>query len=135
MFCVISGKKILKRIVMPFLLGLKFKATTVAPLAFALIALKTWKAFTFALLSLVLSAAMVIYKFTNKPKVSYELIHYPQPVAVYPDRSRHTTEVCVSLQLQLLFSAYLSSLFHKRFHYDGPTLRTITISYLPLSSS
>lgn len=74
---------------MPFLLGLKFKATTVAPLAFALIALKTWKAFTFALLSLVLSAAMVIYKFTNKPKVSYELIHYPQPVAVYPDHGHH----------------------------------------------
>ncbi len=67
---------------MPFLIGLKFKATTLIPLAFALIALKTWKALTLALLSVVLSGAMVIFKFT-KPKVNYEVIHYPQPVPVY----------------------------------------------------
>lgn len=67
---------------MPFLLGLKFKATTLIPLAFALIALKTWKALTLALLSVVLSGAMVIFKF-SKPKVNYEVIHYPQPVPVF----------------------------------------------------
>jgi len=67
---------------MPFLIGLKFKATTLIPLAFALIALKTWKALTLALLSVVLSGAMVIFKFT-KPKAHYEVIHYPQPVPVF----------------------------------------------------
>lgn len=71
---------------MPFLIGLKFKATTLIPLAFALIALKTWKALTLALLSVVLSGAMVIFKFT-KPKVNYEVIHYPQPVPVYEPHS------------------------------------------------
>lgn len=52
----------------PFLLGLKFKTTVLVPLAFALIALKTWKALTLGLLSMVLSAAMLIFKFA-KPKV------------------------------------------------------------------
>lgn len=54
----------------PFLLGLKFKTTVLLPLAFALIALKTWKATTLGLLSMVLSAAMVIFKFA-KPKVGF----------------------------------------------------------------
>lgn len=77
---------------MPFLIGLKFKATTLIPLAFALIALKTWKALTLALLSIVLSGAMVIFKF-SKPKVNYEVIHYPQAVPVYdPHTHAHAHE-------------------------------------------
>jgi VIT1/CCC1 family predicted Fe2+/Mn2+ transporter len=55
--------------VIPFLLGLKFKITALLPLALTLIALKTWKALTLGLLSVVLSAAMLIFKFT-KPKVN-----------------------------------------------------------------
>lgn len=61
----------------PFLLGLKFKATLFIPLAIALIALKTWKALTLGLLSLVLSGAMVIFKFTKPKVVNYEVYHYP----------------------------------------------------------
>jgi hypothetical protein len=63
--------------VLPFLLGLKFKATAVIPLAMALIALKTWKALTLGLLSIVLSAAMVIFKLTRPPKVSTYEVYYP----------------------------------------------------------
>jgi len=59
-------------VVLPFLLGLKFKATALVPLALSLIALKTWKALTLGLLSLVLSGAMVIFRFT-KPKVRINL--------------------------------------------------------------
>lgn len=62
----------------PFLLGLKFKTTVLLPLAFALIALKTWKATTLGLLSMVLSAAMVIFKFAKPKVVNYEVVHYPQ---------------------------------------------------------
>ncbi|VVC90286.1 unnamed protein product [Leptidea sinapis] len=51
----------IKKVVLPFLLGLKFKASVLVPLALALIALKTWKALTLGLISLVLS-----------------VIHYPQ---------------------------------------------------------
>lgn len=61
----------------PFLLGLKFKTTVLLPLAFALIALKTWKATTLGLLSMVLSAAMVIFKFAKPKVVNYEVVHYP----------------------------------------------------------
>ena len=64
-----SGRSgFMKKVVIPFLLGLKFKTAVLLPLALALTALKTWKALTLGLLSLVLSAAMVIFKFT-KPKV------------------------------------------------------------------
>lgn len=56
----------------PFLLGLKFKTAVLVPLALALIALKTWKAMTLGLLSLVLTGAMLIFKFT-KPKVEYKM--------------------------------------------------------------
>lgn len=72
---------LMKKVIIPFLLGLKFKATALVPLAFALIALKTWKALTLGLLSLVLSGAMLIYKFT-KPKVAYEVLHYGHPPVV-----------------------------------------------------
>ncbi|KAJ9577063.1 hypothetical protein L9F63_006343 [Diploptera punctata] len=78
---------VLKRVVMPFLLGLKFKATALIPLALAIIALKTWKALTLGLLSIVLSGALMIFKFTNKPKVvNYEVYHYPAatPVIEHP---------------------------------------------------
>ncbi|XP_053619884.1 uncharacterized protein Osi18 [Plodia interpunctella] len=67
-----------KKILLPFLLGLKFKASVLVPLALALIALKTWKALTLGLISLVLSGAMVIFKFTKPKVVNYEVIHYPQ---------------------------------------------------------
>jgi hypothetical protein len=59
--------------VIPFLLGLKFKATALIPLALAMIALKTWKAFTLGLLSMVLSGAMIIFKIT-KPKVNKKMM-------------------------------------------------------------
>ena len=84
---LIAERGILKRVVMPFLLGLKFKATALIPLALAMIALKTWKALTLGLLSVVLSGALMIFKFTNKPKVvNYEVYHYPAatPVIEHP---------------------------------------------------
>lgn len=62
----------------PFLLGLKFKTTVLVPLALAMIALKTWKAVTLGLLSLVLTGAMVIFKFAKPKIVNYEVVHYPQ---------------------------------------------------------
>jgi hypothetical protein len=64
----------------PFLLGLKFKTTVLVPLALALIALKTWKAMTLGLLSLVMTLAMVIFKFAKPKIVNYEVVHYPHPV-------------------------------------------------------
>ncbi|XP_008548254.1 uncharacterized protein LOC103571757 [Microplitis demolitor] len=73
-----QGRGFVKKVMIPFLLGLKFKATALVPLAFALIALKTWKALTLGLLSLVLSGAMLIFKLT-KPKVAYEVVHYGHP--------------------------------------------------------
>ncbi|XP_069679315.1 uncharacterized protein [Periplaneta americana] len=77
---------ILKKVVIPFLLGLKFKASALIPLALALIALKTWKALTLGLLSIVLSGAMVIFKFTKPKVVNYEVYHYPAatPVVEHP---------------------------------------------------
>lgn len=77
---------IIKKVVIPFLLGLKFKATALVPLALALIALKTWKALTLGLLSIVLSGAMVIFKFTKPKVVNYEVYHYPAaaPVIEHP---------------------------------------------------
>ncbi|KAF2886387.1 hypothetical protein ILUMI_19786, partial [Ignelater luminosus] len=59
--------KTVKRVIVPFLLGLKFKTAVLVPLALALIALKTWKALTLGLLSLVLTGALVIFKL-SKPK-------------------------------------------------------------------
>lgn len=64
----------------PFILGLKFKTTVLVPLALALIALKTWKAMTLGLLSLVMTAAMVIFKFAKPKIVNYEVVHYPHPI-------------------------------------------------------
>lgn len=63
----------------PFLLGLKFKTTVLVPLALALIAMKTWKAMTLGLLSLVMTLAMVIFKFAKPKIVNYEVVHYPHP--------------------------------------------------------
>ena len=57
---------------LPFLIGLKLKTTVLVPLALALIALKTWKAMTLGLLSLVLSGALVVFKIA-KPKVKIYL--------------------------------------------------------------
>ncbi|XP_061723656.1 uncharacterized protein LOC133529868 [Cydia pomonella] len=73
-----SKHGLIKKVLLPFLLGLKFKASVLVPLALALIALKTWKALTLGLISLVLSGAMVIFKFTKPKVVNYEVIHYPQ---------------------------------------------------------
>lgn len=72
--------KVVKKIIVPFLLGLKFKTAVLVPLALALIALKTWKALTLGLLSMVLTAAMVIFKFTKPKVVNYEVIHYPHHI-------------------------------------------------------
>lgn len=70
-----------KKVIIPFLLGLKFKATALLPLALALIALKTWKALTLGLLSLVLSGALLMFRFATKPKIlSYEVVHHAPPV-------------------------------------------------------
>ncbi|KAJ8868277.1 hypothetical protein PR048_029793 [Dryococelus australis] len=81
--CVLCAERgFIKKIVMPFLLGLKFKATALVPLALGLIALKTWKALTLGLLSLVLSGAMLVFKLTKPKVVNYEVYHYPQPAPV-----------------------------------------------------
>ncbi|XP_063920788.1 uncharacterized protein LOC135135624 [Zophobas morio] len=76
---VTGRSKIVKRVIVPFLLGLKFKAAVLVPLALALIALKTWKALTLGLLSLVLTGALLIFKL-SKPQVNYEVVHFPQHV-------------------------------------------------------
>ncbi|KAL7296232.1 hypothetical protein TKK_0010767 [Trichogramma kaykai] len=78
-----NGRGFVKKVMIPFLLGLKFKATALVPLAFALIAMKTWKALTLGLLSLVLSGAMLIFKLT-KPKVAYEVVHLGHPPVEHP---------------------------------------------------
>lgn len=86
------GRGFVKKVMIPFLLGLKFNVTALVPIALALIALKTWKALTLGLLSLVLSGAMLIFKLT-KPKVAYEVVHYGHPpvehAAPHWDTSAH----------------------------------------------
>ncbi|XP_037911005.1 uncharacterized protein LOC119651469 [Hermetia illucens] len=72
-----EGRGFVRKVMIPFLLGLKFKVTALVPLALALIALKTWKAMTFALLSLVLSGALVIFKLVKPNIVNYEVVPYP----------------------------------------------------------
>nr|CAH7742901.1 unnamed protein product [Callosobruchus chinensis] len=74
------SSKLVKKVIVPFLLGLKFKTAVLVPLALALIALKTWKALTLGLLSLVLTGALVIFRFTKPKLVNYEVVHYPQHV-------------------------------------------------------
>ncbi|KAK5644655.1 hypothetical protein RI129_005955 [Pyrocoelia pectoralis] len=70
--------KTVKKIIVPFLLGLKFKTAVLVPLALALIALKTWKALTLGLLSLVLTGTLLIFKLLSHGKVTtYEVVHYP----------------------------------------------------------
>lgn len=75
-----KGRGFVKKVMIPFLLGLKFKTTVLVPLALALIALKTWKAMTLGLLSLVMTVAMVIFKFAKPKIVNYEVVHYPHPI-------------------------------------------------------
>ena len=77
----------------PFLLGLKFKTTVLVPIALALIALKTWKAMTLGLLSLVLTGAMVIFKFAKPKVVNYEVVHYPHHVDHHHDHIEHAPHV------------------------------------------
>lgn len=74
LFHILEGRGIMKKVLMPFLLGLKLKTTVLVPIALALIALKTWKAMTLGLLSLVLSGALVIFKII-KPKVRNYIIY------------------------------------------------------------
>lgn len=76
----------------PFLLGLKFKSTVLVPIALVMIALKTWKAMTMGLLSLVLTGAMVIFKFAKPKIVNYEVVHYPHPIEhhVAPPHHHHS---------------------------------------------
>ncbi|KAG5672969.1 hypothetical protein PVAND_003055 [Polypedilum vanderplanki] len=76
----VEGRSFVKRVMIPFILGLKFKSTVLVPLTLALIALKTWKAMTLGLLSLVMTAAMVIFKFAKPKIVNYEVVHYPHPI-------------------------------------------------------
>lgn len=73
-----EGRGYMRKVILPFLLGLKLKTTVLVPLALALIALKTWKAMTLGLLSLVLSGALVIFKIAKPKIVNYEVVHYPQ---------------------------------------------------------
>ncbi|KAL1137652.1 hypothetical protein AAG570_009348 [Ranatra chinensis] len=75
----VEGRGFLRKIVLPFLLGLKFKAVVVIPLALAFIALKTWKALTLGLLSVVLSASMILFKLSRPKVVNYELYYPPPP--------------------------------------------------------
>ncbi|XP_065076961.1 uncharacterized protein Osi18 [Ochlerotatus camptorhynchus] len=82
---VAEGRGFVKKVMIPFLLGIKFKTTVLVPLALALIALKTWKAMTLGLLSMVLSAAMVIFKFAKPKIVNYEVVHYPPPHSHHVD--------------------------------------------------
>nr|CAH7742902.1 unnamed protein product [Callosobruchus chinensis] len=80
-----SGRssKIVKKVILPFLLGLKFKTAVLVPLALALIALKTWKALTLSLLSLVLTGTISVFsKFVSKTP-AYEVLHYSQPHVDY----------------------------------------------------
>ncbi|XP_046670963.1 uncharacterized protein LOC124360972 [Homalodisca vitripennis] len=79
----------LRKVVIPFLLGLKFKVSALMPLALALIALKTWKALTLGLLSIVLSAAMVIFKITKPKVLNYEVVHLPHPAPVIEHYEHH----------------------------------------------
>jgi hypothetical protein len=72
-----EGRSLVKKVLIPFVLGLKFKTTVLLPLAFALIALKAWKALTLGLLSLVVSAAVVVFKLAKPKVVNYEVVHYP----------------------------------------------------------
>lgn len=71
-YSITGRSKIVKKVILPFLLGLKFKTAVLVPLALALIALKTWKALTLGLLSLVLTGALLIFKL-SKPKVTDKL--------------------------------------------------------------
>ncbi|XP_055905540.1 uncharacterized protein LOC129941025 [Eupeodes corollae] len=75
-----QGRGFVRKVMLPFLLGLKLKTTVLVPLALALIALKTWKAMTLGLLSLVLSGALVIFKIAKPKVVNYEVVHYPHHV-------------------------------------------------------
>ncbi|XP_002013310.2 uncharacterized protein LOC6587894 [Drosophila persimilis] len=72
-----EGRGMIRKAILPFLLGLKLKTTVLVPLALGLIALKTWKAMTLGLLSLVLSGALVIFKIAKPKIVNYEVVHYP----------------------------------------------------------
>jgi hypothetical protein len=78
-----------KKVMIPFLLGLKFKSTVLVPLALAMIALKTWKAMTLGLLSLVLSGAMVIFKLAKPKVVNYEVLHYPHHLEHHHHHPHH----------------------------------------------
>ncbi|XP_055298912.1 uncharacterized protein LOC129566740 [Sitodiplosis mosellana] len=72
-----EGRGLVKKVLIPFLLGLKFKTTVLLPLAFALIALKAWKALTLGLISLVVSTAVVVFKLAKPKVINYEVVHYP----------------------------------------------------------
>ncbi|KAH8360067.1 hypothetical protein KR093_010431, partial [Drosophila rubida] len=85
-----EGRGMIRKAVLPFLIGLKLKTTVLMPLALGLIALKTWKAMTLGLLSLVLSGALVIFKIAKPKIVNYEVVHYPHHVDhVVPHHIEH----------------------------------------------
>ncbi|GAB0087568.1 osiris 18 [Sergentomyia squamirostris] len=74
---VAEGRGFVKKVMIPFLLGLKLKTFGLVPLAITLIALKTWKAMTLSLLSLVVAGAIVIFRLSKPKVVNYEVVHYP----------------------------------------------------------
>ncbi|XP_055677155.1 uncharacterized protein LOC129786281 [Lutzomyia longipalpis] len=74
---IAEGRGFVKKVMIPFLLGLKIKTFGLVPLALALIALKTWKAMTLGLLSLVVAGAIVIFRLAKPKVVNYEVVHYP----------------------------------------------------------
>lgn len=86
---ILIGRGFVKKVMIPFLLGLKFKSTVLVPLSLALIALKSWKAMTLGLLSLVLAGAMVIFKFAKPKIVNYEIVHFPHHPHHIPHHDHH----------------------------------------------
>lgn len=74
-----TGRSLVKKVIIPFLVGLKFKASVLVPLAITMIALKTWKALTLGLLSLVLAGSIAVFKFVKPKVVNYEVVHFPHP--------------------------------------------------------
>ncbi|XP_066154128.1 uncharacterized protein [Euwallacea fornicatus] len=106
------SSKIVKKVILPFLLGLKFKTAVIVPLALALIALKTWKALTLGLLSLVLTGALLIFKITKPKTVNYEVVHVPhEHIVDHPPVSSGWDHPGYGRQLnsqEMAYNSYLS---------------------------
>lgn len=84
-----TGRSLVKKVIIPFLVGLKFKASVLVPLAITMIALKTWKALTLGLLSLVLAGSIAVFKLVKPKVVNYEVVHFPHPHHVDHHHGHH----------------------------------------------